>query len=41
VQIQATQALESSNLLSDEKGNTAKVRQSVAPNLAKGQWWWD
>ena len=41
VQIQPTQALQSSNLLPDEKGKVAEARQEVKPQLAKGQWWWD
>ncbi len=41
VAIQATQALKSDNLLSDEKGKLSKLREGVKPNLAKGQWWWD
>jgi hypothetical protein len=41
VQIQPSQALESDRLLSDQKGKVAKLRETVAPKLAKGQWWWD
>jgi hypothetical protein len=41
VNIQPTKALESDKLLSDDKGNVAKVRQEININLAKGQWWWD
>ena len=41
VQIQPTHALESDKLLSDEKANVSKLHESVKPNLAKGQWWWD
>jgi hypothetical protein len=41
VTIQATQALKSDNLLSDEKGKVGKVREATTPKLAKGQWWWD
>ena len=41
VQIQASQALDSDRLLSDQKGKVAKLREAVAPKLAKGQWWWD
>ena len=41
VQIQPAQALESDNLLPDEKGKVSKLREAVKPNLAKGQWWWD
>ena len=41
VQIQAAQALESDNLLTDEKGKVGKLHETVKPNLAKGQWWWD
>jgi hypothetical protein len=41
VHIEPAKALESDKLLSDEKGNVAKVRQEININLAKGQWWWD
>lgn len=41
VQIQAAQALASDNLLSDKKDKVSKLRETVKPNLAKGQWWWD
>ena len=41
VQIHAAEALESDHLLSDQKGKVAKLRETVAPKLAKGQWWWD
>ena len=41
VQIQPTKALESDQLLSDEKGKVAKLREETTINLPKGQWWWD
>ena len=41
VQIQPSEALESDRLLTDQKGKVAKLRETVAPKLAKGQWWWD
>jgi hypothetical protein len=41
VQIHPTQALQSDNVLSDEKAKVSKLHQAVKPNLAKGQWWWD
>lgn len=41
VQIQPTKALESDKLLTDEKGQVAKLRQDIKINLVKGQWWWD
>jgi hypothetical protein len=41
VQIQPAQALEKTNLLADEKGKVAKLREELKPKLAKGQWWWD
>jgi hypothetical protein len=41
VVIQASQALKSDNLLSDDKGKVSKVRETVTPKLTKGQWWWD
>jgi hypothetical protein len=40
-QIQPGQALDTGNLLSDEKGKVGKLHEAVKPNLAKGQWWWD
>jgi hypothetical protein len=41
VAIHPTQALESDNLLSDEKGKVSKLHAGIKPNLAPGQWWWD
>jgi len=41
VSIQPTQALESDNLLPDDKGKVAKLHKDIKPNLAQGQWWWD
>lgn len=41
VNIEAATALQSDNLLPDEKDRVSKLRETVAPNLAKGQWWWD
>ena len=41
VQIQPTKALESDQLLSDEKGKVAKLREETKINLPKDQWWWD
>jgi Protein of unknown function (DUF1598) len=41
VQIQPTKALEADQLLSDEKGKVAKLREETTINLPKGQWWWD
>ena len=41
VQIQPTNALQSDNVLADEKGKVSKLQQSVKPDLAEGQWWWD
>jgi hypothetical protein len=41
VTIHPANALESGNLLSDEKGKVGQLRQEIHPNLAKGQWWWD
>jgi hypothetical protein len=41
VQIQPTQAFDSANRLSDEKAKVSKLRETIKPNLAKGQWWWD
>jgi hypothetical protein len=41
VQIEPSAALKSDNVLADEKGNVSKLHQSVKPDLAAGQWWWD
>jgi len=41
VQIQPAHAIESDRLLSDEKGKVGKVYETVKPDLAKDQWWWD
>ena len=42
VQIKATNALLSPNLLADEKGTVGKLRAQVNLNgLADGQWWWE
>ena len=44
VEIKPTKALESDELLGDEKGKVAKVHEESTvnlSNLAKGQWWWD
>ncbi len=41
VTVQPTKAFESGNLLPDEKGKISKLHESIKPNLAKGQWWWD
>jgi hypothetical protein len=41
VTIEATEALKSDNVLSDQKGTLAKAREAVKLKLAKGQWWWD
>lgn len=41
VQIQANEALETENLLTDEKGKLIELYQKLTPNLAPGQWWWD
>ncbi len=41
VQIQAAKALDSENVLADEKGKVGKLRETVKPDLAAGQWWWD
>ena len=38
---QPAQALESDNLLPDDKGKVAKLHKDIKPNPAKGQWWWD
>jgi hypothetical protein len=41
ISIQPAQALDSDNLLRDEKGNVSKLHDSTAPKLDNGQWWWD
>ena len=41
VQIQAAEALDYDNVKTDEKGKISKLRETVKPDLAKGQWWWD
>ena len=40
-QIEANTALLPENLLSDEKGSVAKLRNEAKIELAEGQWWWD
>ncbi|MCE5266996.1 MAG: DUF1598 domain-containing protein [Planctomycetaceae bacterium] len=41
VKIEATEAIEGSNLLPDQKARVSKLREDIKPQLAKGQWWWD
>lgn len=41
VRIEATQALDSQNMLVDEKAKVSELRNKVKLNLAEGQWWWD
>ena len=41
VHIEPTAALDSQNLLPDEKGKVAGLRKQIKLKLAKGQWWWD
>lgn len=41
VQIEPRMALSKENLLTDDKGAVAKVREEVKIKLAPGQWWWD
>ncbi|OHB69197.1 MAG: hypothetical protein A2V70_02180 [Planctomycetes bacterium RBG_13_63_9] len=41
VSIQATQALQSENLLPDKNGKVAELREKTKIKLAEGQWWWD
>jgi hypothetical protein len=42
VQMAPSQALVSTNLLTDEKGEVAKTRDAIRlDQLAPGQWWWD
>ena len=40
VQIEAQRALFMENLLEDENGKVAKLRQDTKIELAEGQWWW-
>jgi len=41
VHIQATTALDSENLLTEDTARVEKLREQVKPKLAEGQWWWD
>lgn len=41
VEISADKALQSGNLLADDKGQVEKTRGQGVPKLAEGQWWWD
>lgn len=41
VTIHPALALQSDNLLSDQRGKVDKLRQQTKIKLAKGQWWWD
>ena len=41
VRIEPALALDEQNTLSDEKGEVESLRQSLKPDLKKGQWWWD
>jgi hypothetical protein len=41
VQIHAATALESKNLLPDEKGKVDAMRKSLTIDLPEGRWWWD
>jgi hypothetical protein len=41
VHIDALMALKPENVMADEKGSVAKLRDQLKPELPKGQWWWD
>ncbi|OYV90420.1 MAG: hypothetical protein B7Z73_06140 [Planctomycetia bacterium 21-64-5] len=42
VRIEAPEALEPANLLSDKEGQVTKAREAVElKGLAAGRWWWD
>jgi hypothetical protein len=41
VNIRPAQALDLDNLLGDKNGAVSKLRESTAPKLEPGQWWWD
>jgi hypothetical protein len=41
VEIRAELALAPENVLADEKGGVAAVREETKLDLADGQWWWD
>lgn len=41
VHIEPDRALDTDNLLSDEKGSVAELREQVRLNLPDGRWWWD
>ena len=40
VHVEAEKALFTENLLEDEGGKVAKLRQETKIELAEGQWWW-
>jgi len=41
VEIEPLQAFEPAQILPDERGEVAKLREQVRPQLSPGQWWWD
>ncbi len=41
VTIEPVQALDIDNLLHDDQGSVTRLRQTAAPKLNDGQWWWD
>jgi hypothetical protein len=41
VEIRAQMALAPENVLADENGGVAALRQEIKLDLAEGQWWWD
>lgn len=41
VQIEAEMAIDPQNVLNDEGGKVAGLREKMELNLAEGQWWWD
>lgn len=41
VRIEAETALDPANLLDDEQGKVASLRNEARLELAEGQWWWD
>lgn len=41
VHINALMAIKPENLLSDEQGAVSKLHETIKPQLAPGQWWWD
>jgi hypothetical protein len=41
VEIEPAKALAEENLLSDPRGEVAKVREEIRSQLSTTHWWWD